>query len=139
MIFRDFFAPIYELWGIAYVQIFSPILYNGDFYSEIGIYTVILALIGVCIYYYGMCLVNSRCNRWFYWAGVMLVCALIGYFMMTIQADFYFNSLNPPVIYNTAALTQLSLINAFFIMVLFYLFSFVRKISKKGAGRNTPH
>ncbi|WP_028665393.1 hypothetical protein [Runella zeae] len=138
MIFRDFFAPIYELWGLAYVSNFSSILYN-EFYSEIGIYTVVLTLVGVCIYYYGICLINTRCNRWFHWAGVMLVCAVIGYFMMTIQADSYFNSLNPPVIYSTAALTQLSFINAIFIMVLFYLFSFVRKIPKKGAGGNTPH
>lgn len=140
MLLRDyFFAPIYELWGLAYVPDFSQILFDRDFYSEIGIYTVLTALIGVLFYYYFLCLIwQKKFSKKRYWFLVACICALLGYIMMTIQADSFFSSI-PVIPYNTAALSQLSFINAIFVIVLFYILSFVRKIIRIGGGTNKPH
>lgn len=138
------FAGIYELGGSASFTNFSTDLYNGKFYSHIGVYSVGLAFIWVIFYYFLILgnktkisdwkLLNSRRD----WLISMLILGLFAFLLMKMEADAYFLSIAKPQ-YDTQALTQLSVINSVFVMVLFYGFSFIRKVTKGHQGKNTPH
>lgn len=140
---NDIFAGIYEFGGSASVINFSDALYQGKFYSHIGVYSIGLTALGVLIYYFIIAntpLFNyKRWNKPKHWIIAMLIMSLLGYFLMTIEVDAFFLSIGNPK-YNTQALTQLSVINAVFVMALFYCFSFIRKVTKKyHQGEGTPH
>ena len=144
---NNIFASIYELGGSASVVNFSDALYQGKFYSHIGLYSIGLSITGVIVYYF-IILGNktkifdqfeTKLNLPGYWVIFTLILGLLGYFLMTMEADAYFLSIGA-VPYDTQALTQLSIINAVFVMTLFYGFSFIRKVtSKYHQGKKTPH
>lgn len=140
---NNIFAGIYELGSIAYVTNFSGVLYAGKFYSQIGVYSIGLAALGVLIYYFIIAntpLFNYRkWNKPKHWIIAMLILGLLGYFLMTIELDAFLLSKGGTII-NTQASTQLSVINAVFVMLLFYCLSFIRKVTRDyHQGVAAPH
>ena len=62
---NDLFAPLYEGWGLFYLDNFSDDVYNSRLYIPIGLTLMLSSLALVGVYYY--VINHPRFNRWFHW------------------------------------------------------------------------
>jgi uncharacterized BrkB/YihY/UPF0761 family membrane protein len=135
---NDFFAFLYEI--LAYFEGFSDDLFENNLYLPIGISMSAVSLVGTIIYYY--VLNHPHLNRWYHWAGIVLIACIINF---GTAYGVTFNSLNDiyaqknQVIPYSADVVIFSLINVLWTIITSFAFSFMRKIGKWSYNcRNTP-
>ena len=74
---NDLLAPLYEGWGLFYLDNFSDDLYNNHLYIPVGLTLILSSLVLVGVYYY--VINHPRFNRWFHWLGYVAVIGVINF------------------------------------------------------------
>ncbi|MCB9350925.1 MAG: hypothetical protein H6573_25980 [Lewinellaceae bacterium] len=119
---NDFFANLFELWGINMTEI-SDSLYDYNLYSTIGGLMMVTCLMVFIIYYY---IINSPdFNKKGHW---LIVTALTGIFvaivsLIILNKKFTFEELG----YLFGDYIQFTLTVLFFTMATFFVFSLLGK------------
>ncbi|MDR1898087.1 MAG: hypothetical protein LBR10_15000 [Prevotellaceae bacterium] len=72
---NDFFARIYELGNVFFMEGFSEDLYDNSLYLPVGLVMLISSFIGMLIYYYAI--PNPKYDRWYHWFGLIALIAVI--------------------------------------------------------------
>ena len=119
---NDLLAPLYEGWGLFYLDNFSDDLYNNRLYIPIGL-TLLLssaALMGVFYYVIN----HPRFNRWYHWLFyVFLIGALnfgVAYYISyTTLSQLYEQDPYQSQYYTFA------LVNFLYTLVFSFLFSYL--------------
>lgn len=85
----DLIANVYELWGFNYLDAFSTIMFDNNFYSVVAIYTLPMVLVFTFLYYYVFDRPRtSKLWVWFIWLLMIgLVAFAIAY--ITVENSFY--------------------------------------------------
>ena len=134
MPFNDFFATIYELWGMAHLGDFSNNMYKEGHYVSVGLYMIGFSLILPLLYYW--IVAKQDLIHWYDWAKYLVVNCLINFSIgyMHSSSELYANP-------GSAELMVFALINAFWSVIAFFLFSFMRKVKvgrNESPGKHTP-
>lgn len=86
---NDFFANLFELWGLANIQnsqeSFSDEMYYNSLYPPIGLLMIISAVMFVVLYYF--VINHARLNRWYWWGLCGLIVSIINFFTSWGIAD----------------------------------------------------
>lgn len=86
---NDFFANLFELWGLAIIEnsqaSFSDQMYDNALYPPIGLVMIISAVLFTIIYYF---IINhARLSRWYWWGLGGLIVAVLNFFTSWGIAD----------------------------------------------------
>lgn len=118
---NDFFAPLYEGWGLFYLNTFSDDLYNNQLYLPVGWTLLLSSLASTAIFYY--VINHPRFNRWYHWllftGLIAVVNFLVAYFTSYNEINLLYEE-NP---YNTQYYT-FGLVNFLYTFIFSALFSF---------------
>jgi hypothetical protein len=130
---NEFFADLYEYWGLAYLDGFSNDMFNGNLYILIGIWMLSLSFVGMFIYYY--VINHPRYNKWYHWFIVVLGLTAINF------AIAYSNSYNGLFNLYEEQNVNLPYSTEFFIFsfinaIWSFVFSFVFSLVIKWGSRN---
>ncbi|WP_420148650.1 hypothetical protein [Spirosoma sp.] len=137
-IINNFFASLYELWGLAHMGNFSQTMYNHGIYVQVGLLMLGISFFLVIFYYY--LLNHPGFIRWFQWGIILLVNCLVNSVIAYVitSSQLYIQGYAA----TTLELTMFALINGLiWAPTFFFLFAFVRKIRLpflRTAGVNTP-
>jgi len=137
-VLNNFFAALYELWGLAHMGNFSKAMYDHGVYVQIGLWMLGISLLLVLFYYY--LLNHPGFIQWYHWWLMLLINVLInsGIAYYIAASQLYIHGVPS----TSTELTIFALINGFlWASVAFFLFAFVRKIRLpflRTAGVNTP-
>ena len=74
---NDLFAPLYEGWGLFYLDNFSDDLYNARLYIPIGLTMLLSSLALMGVYYY--VINHPRFNRWYHWLLYVVLIGLLNF------------------------------------------------------------
>lgn len=80
-----FFANLYELFGLVYLDQFSDDMYTNGFYVPIGIVMFASIIVVGVLYYY--VINHPRWNRWFWWLLIGLLLAVANSITAWVMAD----------------------------------------------------
>ncbi len=119
---NDFFAPLYEGWGLFYLNNFSDDLYNNQLYLPIG-WTLLLSTLGLmAVYYY---LINHpRFNRWYHWLLYVGLVGLINFAVAYFVSHDEINMLYEEDPYRAQYYT-FGLVNLLYAFVFCTIFSYI--------------
>lgn len=126
---NNFFAPLYELWGLLTIGNngdFSFALWQNDLYSLFGMISWLSILTALLIFYFAID--HPRFNRWHSWLIVVLSFTVIngalGYFISWNTFSFDPN-------YNfTFEYLSFSIVNSIFTMIWFGIFTLMLRLTK---------
>lgn len=133
------FAPIYELFGLAYRGPFSDDLYTNNIYGPIGTTMIITTAVLITAYYYLISNYGSFYKNKFYFLWTLLI-ALLNFATAFYLADNLLYQVYSPDEYPGEYLSDiyiLSLINFMWSIILSFLLSIVIKFKSIKASR-TP-
>ncbi len=78
---NDFFANLFELWGLAIIEnsqaSFSDQMYDNALYPPIGLVMIISALLFAILYYF--VINHARLSRWYWWGLGGLIVAVLNF------------------------------------------------------------
>ena len=119
---NDLLAPLYEGWGLFYLDNFSDDLYNNRLYIPIGLTLLLSSVALMGIFYY--VINHPRFNRWYHWLFyVMLIGALnfgVAYYISyTTLSQLYEQDPYQSQYYTFA------LVNFLYAVVFSFLFSYL--------------
>lgn len=119
---NDFFAPLYEGWGLFYLDTFSDDLYNNRLYIPVGWTLLLSTLILMAAYYY---LINHpRFNRWYHWLLYTGIVAVINFAVAYFVSYNEINMLYEEDPYSTQYYT-FGLVNFLYALIFSMLFSYI--------------
>lgn len=119
---NDVFAPLYEGWGLFYLDTFSDDMYNNRLYLPVG-WTLLLSTAALMAVYYHV-INHPRFNRWYHWLLFVGIVAIINF------AVAYFVSYNEMKLlyeedpYSTQYYT-FGLVNFLYAFVFSTIFSYI--------------
>ena len=133
---NDLFANWYELLG--YLDDFSNNMFSQKLYTAIGLCMVLIPVAVLAIYYYA---VNSvKFSKWWHWLLLVIaLCAInfgIAYSISFNELSFLYNQQNKLLPYRIE-FVNFSLINAFWTLVVSFVWSMIIKWGSKNC-RRTP-
>ena len=80
-----FFANLYELFGLTWIEGFSNDMFDNGFYNPIGLVMFIsIVVVGLAYYYV---INHPRWNRWFWWLLIGLLLAVANSITAWVMAD----------------------------------------------------
>ncbi|MDG4945761.1 hypothetical protein NMK71_04985 [Weeksellaceae bacterium KMM 9713] len=125
---NDFFADVYELWGLNYLGDFSEDLYTLDFYAPL--FGISFGVVVVFLLVYYKLMDQPRFSKTLYWFIFLLIVSLLSFFIAYTRADAAIYNLYSNMgqdiphgenAYLTFALTNLILFSIiYFILSLFF-------------------
>lgn len=132
-----FFANLYELFGLVYLDQFSDDMYTNGFYVPIGIVMLASVVLVGLLYYY--VINHPRWNRWYWWL-------LIGFFLSAansitawVMADSMlvklYEQAQMVMPYGIAEFLPFCVIAGALTLFFFFIFSFI----VKWGSRNCKH
>ncbi len=78
---NDFFANLFELWGLAIIEnsqaSFSDQMYDNALYPPIGLVMIISAVLFAILYYF--VINHARLSRWYWWGLGGLIVAVLNF------------------------------------------------------------
>jgi len=122
---NDLFAMIYE-W-LYYEPEFSSLMYTNGLYGLLGIFTILIPLIIVVLYYLTMN--HPRLNRKKHWAIALVFNALLSFFTSFTLVTFLIASLNMEDSDTSYVIQSIefSLVSILYAVILFVIFSLLIK------------
>lgn len=118
---NDFFAPLYEGWGLFYLNTFSDDLYNNQLYLPVGWTLLLSSLVSMAIFYY--VINHPRFNRWYHWLLFTALIAVINFAVAYFTSYNEINLLYEEDPYNTQYYT-FGLVNFLYTFIFSAIFSF---------------
>ncbi len=119
---NDFFAPLYEGWGLFYLNTFSDDLYNNQIYLPVGWTLLLSSLLSMAVFYY--VINHPRFNRWYHWLLFTALIALINFAVAYFTSHNEINLLYEEDPYNTQYYT-FGLVNFLYTFIFSAICSFV--------------
>lgn len=85
----DLIANIYELWGFNYLDAFSTIMYDNNFYTVVALYTVPMVLVCTFLYYYVFD--RPKTSKLWVWSLWLLIIGVFAFVIayVTVENSFY--------------------------------------------------
>ena len=132
-----FFANLYELFGLVYLDQFSDDMYTNGFYVPIGIVMLASVVIVGLLYYY--VINHPRWNRWFWWLLIGLLLAVANSITARIMADSMlvklYTDAEMEMPYGIAQFLPFCVVVGVLTLFFFFIFSFI----VKWGSRNCKH
>ncbi len=123
MDFNEFFATIYEMFLRYYDPSFSGDLYDEELYTVLGTGTILINLVLVLLFYYGINRPNF--SRWYNWLLMLIVGVSTSFVFSYFLIYNKFEGLG--YLYETIQYISFSIRNAIFSVVLFIIFTYLFK------------
>lgn len=124
---NDFFGQVFYEHGFLYHNVYSPELYDNNFYTKFGLLMFIIPLVVMAIFYF----INKYpYGKWWHWFITWIISGAIAtsvsYNMLNEELVTY---VLQPVKYPDVSgfVTDLSLINLTYVMVVGFAISFIYK------------
>lgn len=134
---NNFFANLYELFGLTWIPGFSEDMYKNGFYNPIGIVMFVSVVIVGLLYYY--VINHPRWNRWFWWLLIGLVLALCNMVSAWVMADSMlvklYSDAEMVMPYDIVEFLPFSLVAGLLSLFFYFVFSFIIK----WGSRNCKH
>ena len=127
---NEFFASLYELWGLAYISYenFSDQMYEYEVYTPIGWFLIVSAIVWMLIYYKVLDHVNF--SRWYHWMlWLILLCVFnfgFAYYWSYTELNFHFQEANKELPYS-GEFTNFSLVNVLYAVCLAMICTMIMK------------
>ncbi|WP_027078661.1 hypothetical protein [Maribacter antarcticus] len=85
----DLIANIYELWGFNFLDAFSTIMYDNNFYIVVALYTVPMVLLCTLLYYYVFD--RPKTSKLWVWLLWLLIIGIFAFVIayVTVENSFY--------------------------------------------------
>ncbi|MGO4921396.1 hypothetical protein [Maribacter spongiicola] len=82
-------ANVYELWGFNYLDTFSTIMYDNNFYTVVALYTVPMVLVCTFLYYYVFD--RPKTSKLWVWSLWLLIVGVFAFVIayVTVENSFY--------------------------------------------------
>lgn len=119
---NDLFAPLYEGWGLFYLDNFSDDLYNSSLYIPIGLTLVLSAAALMAVYYY--VINHPRFNRWYHWLLYAVIIGAINFGVAYYISYQTISELYEQDPYQSQYYT-FGLVNFLYALVFSFLFSYI--------------
>ena len=132
-----FFANLYELFGLTWIEGFSNDMFDNGFYNPIGIVMFASIVVVGLLYYY---IINHpRWNRWYWWLLIGLLLAIANSITAWVMADSMlvklYTDAEMEMPYGIAQFLPFCVVAGALTLFFFFIFSFI----VKWGSRNCKH
>mgnify|MGYP003632702511 CR=1 FL=1 len=118
-------ANVYELWGFNYLDAFSDIMFENNFYTVVALYTLPMVLVCTFLYYYVFDRPKtSKLWVWLLWLIIIGVFAFVIAYVIVENSFYEIGQL--PTDYNVENLI-FSATNSGYACIIMFLFSLLIK------------